>query len=99
MQTWQVCAATRRLKFSDGARTFGCPPASSALHSQIVGAISIAPQEACSARIRLRRQCRLPTPAKRGPPSAMTPTQRLPASLTPLDVALAALLRGLQPVK
>ena len=32
------------------------------------------------------------------PPSVMTPTQRLPASLTPLDVALAALLRGLAPV-
>ena len=29
---------------------------------------------------------------------AMIPTQRLPASLTPLDVALAALLRGLAPV-
>jgi len=29
----------------------------------------------------------------------MTSTQRLPASLTPLDVALAALLRGLEPVK
>ncbi|MEA2915699.1 MAG: molybdopterin molybdotransferase [Bradyrhizobium sp.] len=28
----------------------------------------------------------------------MVPTQRLPASLTPLDTALAALLRGLQPV-
>jgi molybdopterin biosynthesis enzyme len=28
----------------------------------------------------------------------MTPTQRLPASLTPLDVALAALLHGLEPV-
>jgi molybdopterin biosynthesis enzyme len=28
----------------------------------------------------------------------MTPTQRLPASLTPLDVALAALLRDLKPV-
>lgn len=28
----------------------------------------------------------------------MTPTQRLPASLTPLDAALAALLRGLAPV-
>jgi molybdopterin molybdotransferase len=29
----------------------------------------------------------------------MTQTQRLPASLTPLDVALAALLRGIAPVK
>ena len=28
----------------------------------------------------------------------MTSTQRLPASLTPLDIALAALLRGLEPV-
>src|SRR5258708_6380435 len=28
----------------------------------------------------------------------MVPTQRLPASLTPLDVALAALLGGLKPV-
>jgi molybdopterin molybdotransferase len=28
----------------------------------------------------------------------MIPTQRLPASLTPLDVALAALLRGLEPI-
>ncbi len=28
----------------------------------------------------------------------MTSTQRLPASLTPLDVALAAVLRDLQPV-
>jgi len=28
----------------------------------------------------------------------MTPSQRLPASLTPLDVALAALLNGLEPV-
>ena len=28
----------------------------------------------------------------------MTPPQRLPASLTPLDTALAALLHGLEPV-
>ena len=28
----------------------------------------------------------------------MTPPQRLPASLTPLDVALAALLDGVEPV-
>jgi len=33
-----------------------------------------------------------------GPPSAMSLVQRLPASLTPLDVALATLLRGLEPV-
>jgi molybdopterin molybdotransferase len=30
---------------------------------------------------------------------AMIPTQRLPASLTPLDVALAAVLEGLEPVE
>ena len=36
--------------------------------------------------------------AMRGPPSRMTSSQRLPASLTPLDVALAALLRGLAAV-
>jgi molybdopterin molybdotransferase len=30
---------------------------------------------------------------------AMIPTQRLPASLTPLDVALAAVLHGLEPVE
>src|SRR6516225_5298997 len=34
----------------------------------------------------------------RDPPSAMTLTQRLPASLTSLDAALAALLRGLAPL-
>jgi molybdopterin molybdotransferase len=34
-----------------------------------------------------------------GPPSLMTATQRLPASLTSLDVALEALLRGVVPVK
>jgi len=28
----------------------------------------------------------------------MTPTQRLPVSLTPLDVALALLLEGIRPV-
>jgi len=34
----------------------------------------------------------------RGPPSLMTLSQRLPASLTPLEAALAGLLRGLAPV-
>jgi molybdopterin molybdotransferase len=34
----------------------------------------------------------------RDPASAMTLTQRLPASLTPLDVVLAALFRGLKPL-
>jgi molybdopterin molybdotransferase len=33
-----------------------------------------------------------------GPPSLMVTTQRLPASLTPLDVVLAALLERLEPV-
>jgi molybdopterin molybdotransferase len=33
-----------------------------------------------------------------GPPFSMTSTQRLPASLTPLDVALATLLQDLEPV-
>jgi molybdopterin molybdotransferase len=33
------------------------------------------------------------------PPLVMTPTQRLPVSLTPLDVALALLLEGLGPVR
>src|SRR4051794_33603647 len=32
------------------------------------------------------------------PPSGMPSPQRLPASLTPLDTALSALLRGLEPV-
>lgn len=32
------------------------------------------------------------------PPLVMTPTQRLPVSLTPLDVALALLLEGIRPV-
>jgi molybdopterin molybdotransferase len=34
---------------------------------------------------------------KRGPSSPMNSTRRLPSSLTPLDIALAALLRGLEP--
>jgi molybdopterin molybdotransferase len=56
-------------------------------------------QEPWSARTRFAPHQWLPIPVKRGPPSVMTSTQRLPASLTPLDVALAALLRGLEPVK
>src|ERR1700720_79139 len=34
----------------------------------------------------------------RGPSSVMSSTQRLPPSLTSLDIALAALLRGLDPL-
>jgi molybdopterin molybdotransferase len=40
----------------------------------------------------------LPRFAMHDPSSLMNPTQRLPASLTPLDAALAALLRDLTPV-
>src|SRR5215472_11197023 len=35
----------------------------------------------------------------RGPPLIMNSGQRLPISLTPLEIALAALIRGLEPVK
>jgi molybdopterin molybdotransferase len=50
---------------------------------------------------RVRTRCKLGTVAKgamRGPPSRMTSSQRLPASLTPLDTALAGLLRDLAAV-
>ena len=40
----------------------------------------------------------MPIPAMHVPSSLMNPSQRLPASLTPLDVALAALLRDLEAV-
>jgi len=44
------------------------------------------------------QRSRLPTLAMRGPSVAMNSNQRLPLSLTPLDIALAALLRGLEPL-
>jgi molybdopterin biosynthesis enzyme len=40
-----------------------------------------------------------PRAPRSGSATAFTSTQRLPASLTPLEVALVALLRGLEPVK
>ena len=46
----------------------------------------------------LHREGQLPTLAIRDPPMAMNTAQRLPASLTALDAALAAFLHGIESV-